>query len=169
VIQPQIFHDSLDALRAAPSRDQVQQRATRSPTDNASSVTHDSYNAIGWPRERAHVVAEDMMLAQRFLPRAESVLMVGLKSVIDADYGLAWRDHQRLAEETCSPGDLDAMPFGKSSHMFPLFLLMPPRSVLPPLALVLAAFGFATSGTLMLWAVISGRRDASLVDRGLPS
>jgi hypothetical protein len=34
---------------------------------------------------------------------------------------------------------------------------MPPLlELLPPLALVLAVFGFATSGTFMLWAAISG-------------
>ena len=54
-------------------------------------------------------------------------------------------------------GGLDSVPFGRFGQtIFPLFLLMPPlMELLPPLALVLAAFGLATSGTLLLWAAIS--------------
>jgi hypothetical protein len=55
-------------------------------------------------------------------------------------------------------GGLDSMPFGKLGRtMFPLVLLLPPvMELLPPLALILAAFGLPAGSTLLLWAAISG-------------
>jgi hypothetical protein len=54
-------------------------------------------------------------------------------------------------------GGLDTVPFGRIGRtMFPLFLLMPPlMELLPPLALVFAAFGVATGPTVLVWAAIS--------------
>jgi hypothetical protein len=99
-----------------------------------------------------------MMLAQRFFAaRKRVVLMLGLNQLSTRMYASlggiisGWR-------KNVFAGGLDSVPFGKVGHtLFPLFLLMPPLlELLPPLALVLAAIGFATSGTLMLWAAISG-------------
>lgn len=54
-------------------------------------------------------------------------------------------------------GGLDTVPFGRIGRtMFPLFLLMPPlMELLPPLALIFAAFGVATGPTVLVWAAIS--------------
>jgi hypothetical protein len=54
-------------------------------------------------------------------------------------------------------GGLDSVPFGKvGQSLFPLVLLLPPlMELLPVLALVLAGFGMAAGGTLLLWAALS--------------
>ena len=54
-------------------------------------------------------------------------------------------------------GGLDTVPFGRIGRtMLPLFLLMPPvMELLPPLALIFAAFGVATGPTVLVWAAIS--------------
>jgi len=158
VIQPQIF--TILSMRYGGTESVTKSTSVTNKIANGQCifVTHDSYNAIGGHASVRTSVAEDMMLAQRFFAaRKRVVLMVGLNQLSTRMYASlgeiisGWR-------KNVFAGGLDAMPFGKVGHtLFPLFLLMPPLlELLPPLALVLAAFGFATSGTLMLWAVISG-------------
>ena len=158
VIQPQIF--TILSMRYGGTESVTKSTSVTNKIANGQCifVTHDSYNAIGGHASVRTSVAEDMMLAQRFFAaRKRVVLMVGLNQLSTRMYASlgeiisGWR-------KNVFAGGLNAMPLGKVGHtLFPLFLLMPPLlELLPPLALVLAAFGFATSGTLMLWAVISG-------------
>jgi chlorobactene glucosyltransferase len=158
VIQPQIF--TILSMRYGGSESVTRSTRVRDKIANGQCifVTHDSYNAIGGHASVRTSVAEDMMLAQRFFAaRKRVVVVLGLNQLSTRMYASlgeiisGWR-------KNVFAGGLDSMPFGKVGHtLFPLFLLMPPLlELLPPLALVLAAFGFATSGTLMLWAAISG-------------
>jgi chlorobactene glucosyltransferase len=158
VIQPQIF--TILSMRYGGTESVTKATSVSNKIANGQCifVTHDSYNAIGGHASVRTSVAEDMMLAQRFFAaRKRVVLMLGLDQLSTRMYASlgeiisGWR-------KNVFAGGLDSMPFGKVGHtLFPLFLLMPPLlELLPPLALVLALFGFATSGTLMLWAAISG-------------
>jgi chlorobactene glucosyltransferase len=158
VIQPQIF--TILSLRYGGTESVT--KATSVSNKIASGqcifVTHDSYDAIGGHGSVRSSVAEDLMLAQRFFAaRKRVVLMLGLNQLSTRMYA-SLREIISGWRKNVFAGGLDAMPFGKVGHtLFPLFLLMPPvLELLPPLALVLAAFGLATSGTLMLWATISG-------------
>ena len=158
VIQPQIF--TILSMRYGGTESVTKATSVSNKIANGQCifVTHDSYNAIGGHASARTSVAEDMMLAQKFFAaRKRVVLMLGLNQLSTRMYASlgeiisGWR-------KNVFAGGLDSMPFGKVGHtLFPLFLLMPPLlELLPPLALVLAVFGFATSGTLMLWAAISG-------------
>jgi chlorobactene glucosyltransferase len=158
VIQPQIF--TILSMRYGGTESVTRSTRVRDKIANGQCifVTHDSYDAIGGHASVRTSVAEDMMLAQKFFAaRKRVVLMLGLNQLSTRMYASlgeiisGWR-------KNVFAGGLDSVPFGKVGHtLFPLFLLMPPLlELLPPLALVLAAFGFATSGTLMLWAAISG-------------
>jgi chlorobactene glucosyltransferase len=158
VIQPQIF--TILSMRYGGTESVTKSTSVSNKIANGQCifVTHDSYNAIGGHASVRTSVAEDLMLAQRFFAaRKRMVLMLGLNQLSTRMYASlgeiisGWR-------KNVFAGGLDAMPFGKVGHtLFPLFLLMPPLlELLPPLALVLAAFGFATSGTFLLWAAISG-------------
>ena len=158
VIQPQIF--TILSMRYGGTESVTKATSVSNKIANGQCifVTHDSYNAIGGHASVRTSVAEDMMLAQRFFAaRKRVVLILGLNQLSTRMYASlgeiisGWR-------KNVFAGGLDSMPFGKVGHtLFPLFLLMPPLlELLPPLALVLAAFGLATSGTLMLWAAISG-------------
>ncbi len=158
VIQPQIF--TILSMRYGGTESVTKATSVSNKIANGQCffVTHDSYNAIGGHASVRTSVAEDMMLAQKFFAaRKRVVLMLGLNQLSTRMYASlgeiisGWR-------KNVFAGGLDSMPFGKVGHtLFPLFLLMPPLlELLPPLALVLAVFGFATSGTLMLWAAISG-------------
>jgi chlorobactene glucosyltransferase len=158
VIQPQIF--TILSLRYGGTESVT--KATSVSNKIASGqcifVTHDSYDAIGGHGSVRSSVAEDLMLAQRFFAaRKRVVLMLGLNQLSTRMYA-SLREIISGWRKNVFAGGLDAMPFGKVGHtLFPLFLLMPPvLELLPPLALVLAAFGLATSGTLILWATISG-------------
>lgn len=158
VIQPQIF--TILSMRYGGTESVTRSTRVRDKIANGQCifVTHESYDAIGGHASVRTSVAEDMMLAQRFFAaRKRVVLILGLNQLSTRMYASlgeiisGWR-------KNVFAGGLDSMPFGKVGHtLFPLFLLMPPvLELLPPLALVLAAFGLATSGTLMLWAAISG-------------
>jgi hypothetical protein len=102
-------------------------------------------------------VAEDLLLAQRFFAARKSVLLLlGVDQLSTRMYGSlseiinGWR-------KNVFAGGLDAVPFGKvGQSVLPLALLLPPLlEALPPLALVLSVAGAATSGGLLLWALIS--------------
>src|ERR1700694_1141990 len=158
VIQPQIF--TILSMRYGGTESVTQATSVSDKIANGQCifVTHDSYNAIGGHGAVRSSVAEDLMLAQRFFAaRKRVVLMLGVNQLSTRMYASlgeiisGWR-------KNVFAGGLDSVPFGRIGQtIFPLVLLMPPLlELLPPLALVLAAFGLATSGTLMLWAVISG-------------
>jgi chlorobactene glucosyltransferase len=157
VIQPQIFTILSMRYGGTESVTKATSVSNKIASGQCIFVTHDSYNAIGGHASVRSSVAEDLMLAQRFFAaRKRVMLMLGVNQLSTRMYASlgeiisGWR-------KNVFAGGLDSMPFGKVGHtLFPLFLLMPPLlELLPPLALVLAAFGLATSGTLMLWAAIS--------------
>jgi hypothetical protein len=103
-------------------------------------------------------VAEDMMLAQRFFAaRKRVVIVLGVNQLSTRMYA-SLGEIIRGWQKNVFAGGLDSVPFGKVGQtIFPLFLLMPPlMELLPPLALALAVAGLATSGTLLVWAAISG-------------
>ena len=96
------------------------------------------------------------MLAQRFFAaRKRVVLMLGVDQLSTRMYASlpeiikGWR-------KNVFAGGLDSVPFGRiGQSLFPLLLLLPPiLELLPPLALVLSLF-VGTSGTVLLWALIS--------------
>jgi hypothetical protein len=102
-------------------------------------------------------VAEDMMLAQTFFAaRKRVVLVLGVNQLSTRMYA-SLREIIGGWQKNVFAGGLDSVPFGKVGRtLFPLFLLMPPiMELVPLLALVLAATGFATGGTLLLWSAIS--------------
>jgi cellulose synthase/poly-beta-1,6-N-acetylglucosamine synthase-like glycosyltransferase len=157
VIQPQIF--SILSMRYGGTESITQSPRVTNKIANGQCifVKRDAYDAIGGHASVRTSVAEDLMLAQRFFAARKSVVvMLGLNQLSTRMYASlleivsGWR-------KNVFAGGLDSVPFGKMGQtIFPLFLLMPPvLELLPLLALVLAAFGLATSGTLLLWAAIS--------------
>ena len=157
VIQPQIF--TILAMRYGGTESITQSTNVRDKIANGQCifVTHDSYNAIGGHASVRTSVAEDMMLAQRFFAaRKRVVIMLGVNQLSTRMYG-SLREIVSGWRKNVFAGGLDSVPFGKMGQtIFPLVLLLPPlMELLPPLALVLAAFGVATSSTLLLWAAMS--------------
>jgi chlorobactene glucosyltransferase len=157
VIQPQIF--TILAMRYGGTESITQATNVRDKIANGQCifVTHDSYNAIGGHASVRTSVAEDMMLAQTFFAaRKRVVVVLGVNQLSTRMYA-SLREIIAGWQKNVFTGGLDAVPFGKVGRtLFPLFLLMPPlMELLPVLALVLAAAGFATGGTLLLWAAIS--------------
>ncbi len=158
VIQPQIF--MILSMRYGGTESITQSTNVRDKIANGQCifVTHDSYNAIGGHASVRTSVAEDLMLAQRFFAaRKRVVIVLGVNQLSTRMYA-SLRDIIGGWRKNVFAGGLDSVPFGKVGRtLFPLFLLMPPlMELLPPLVLVLAATGVATSGTLLLWAAISG-------------
>ncbi|MEP6551190.1 MAG: glycosyltransferase, partial [Gemmatimonadales bacterium] len=120
-------------------------------------VTHDSYTSIGGHASVRTSVAEDLMLAQKFFAaRKRVVVMLGVDQLSTRMYG-SLREIIGGWRKNVFAGGLDSVPFGKVGRtFFPLFLLLPPLlEMLPPLALLMAALGAPTDGTLLLWALIS--------------
>jgi len=157
VIQPQIF--TILAMRYGGTESVTQATNVRDKIANGQCifVTHDSYNAIGGHASVRTSVAEDMMLAQTFFAaRKRVVLVLGVNQLSTRMYA-SLREIIGGWQKNVFAGGLDSVPFGKVGRtLFPLFLLMPPlMELLPMLALALAAAGFATGGTLLLWAAIS--------------
>ena len=157
VIQPQIF--TILAMRYGGTESVTQATNVRDKIANGQCifVTHDSYNAIGGHASVRTSVAEDMMLAQTFFAaRKRVVLVLGVNQLSTRMYA-SLREIIGGWQKNVFAGGLDSVPFGKVGRtLFPLFLLMPPlMELVPLLALVLAATGFATGGTLLLWAAIS--------------
>ncbi|GAC1413350.1 MAG: glycosyltransferase family 2 protein [Gemmatimonadaceae bacterium] len=157
VIQPQIF--SILSMRYGGTESITQSTRVTNKIANGQCifVSRHAYDTIGGHASVRTSVAEDLMLAQRFFAaRKRVVVMLGLNQLSTRMYASlpeiisGWR-------KNVFAGGLDSVPFGKMGQtMFPLFLLMPPlMELLPPLALALAAFGLATSGTLLLWAATS--------------
>ena len=158
VIQPQIF--MILSMRYGGTESITQSTNVRDKIANGQCifVTHDSYNAIGGHASVRTSVAEDLMLAQRFFAaRKRVVIVLGVNQLSTRMYA-SLREIISGWRKNVFAGGLDSVPFGKVGRtLFPLFLLMPPlMELLPPLALALAATGLATSGTLLLWAAISG-------------
>jgi chlorobactene glucosyltransferase len=158
VIQPQIF--TILSMRYGGTESITQSTNVRDKIASGQCifVTHDSYNAIGGHASVRTSVAEDMMLAQKFFAaRKRVVIVLGLNQLSTRMYASlgeiisGWR-------KNVFAGGLDSVPFGKVGQtILPLFLLMPPMmQLLPPLSLALAVTGLATSGTLLVWAAISG-------------
>jgi chlorobactene glucosyltransferase len=157
VIQPQIF--TILAMRYGGTESVTQATNVRDKIANGQCifVTHDSYNAIGGHASVRTSVAEDMMLAQTFFAaRKRVVLVLGVNQLSTRMYA-SLREIIGGWQKNVFAGGLDSVPFGKVGRtLFPLFLLMPPlMELMPLLALVLAATGVATGGTLLLWAAIS--------------
>lgn len=158
VIQPQIF--SILATRYGGTESITKATNVRDKIANGQCffVTHDSYNSIGGHASVRASVAEDMMLAQKFFgARKRVVVMLGADQLSTRMYG-SLGEIIRGWQKNVFAGGLDSVPFGKvGKTIFPLFLLMPPlMQLLPPLALALVAAGLTASGTLLLWAAISG-------------
>jgi chlorobactene glucosyltransferase len=158
VVQPQIF--TILSMRYGGTESITQSTNVRDKIASGQCifVTHDSYNAIGGHASVRSSVAEDLMLAQRFFAaRKRVVIVLGLNQLSTRMYASlgeiisGWR-------KNVFAGGLDSVPFGKVGQtILPLFLLMPPMmQLLPPLSLALAVAGLATSGTLLVWAAISG-------------
>jgi chlorobactene glucosyltransferase len=157
VIQPQVF--AILSMRYGGTESITQSRSVRNKIANGQCmfVTHDSYNSVGGHACVRTSAAEDLMLAQRFFAaRKRVVIMVGLNQLSTRMYG-SLREIVNGWRKNVFAGGLDSVPFGKMGQtILPLVLLLPPlMELLPPLALVLAAFGVATSDTLLLWAAIS--------------
>ena len=157
VIQPQIF--TILSMRYGGTQSITEATNVRDKiaTGQCIFVTHDSYNAIGGHASVRSSVAEDLMLAQKFFgARKRVVIMLGLDQLSTRMYA-SLGEIIRGWQKNVFAGGLDSVPFGRvGKTIFPLFLLMPPvMELLPPLALALAAFGLATSGTLLVWAAIS--------------
>jgi chlorobactene glucosyltransferase len=157
VIQPQIF--TILSMRYGGTQSITEATNVRDKiaTGQCIFVTHDSYNAIGGHASVRSSVAEDLMLAQKFFgARKRVVVMLGVDQLSVRMYA-SLREIIGGWRKNVFAGGLDSVPFGRVGQtILPLFLLMPPvMALLPPLGLAFAAFGLATSGTLLAWAVIS--------------
>ncbi len=157
VIQPQVF--TILAMRYGGTESVTQATSVANKIANGQCifVTHDSYTSIGGHASVRTSVAEDLMLAQKFFAaRKRVVVMMGVDQLSTRMYG-SLPEIIRGWRKNVFAGGLDSVPFGKVGRtFFPLALLLPPLlELLPPLALLMAALGAPTSGTLLLWAVFS--------------
>ncbi|HEV7389505.1 MAG TPA: glycosyltransferase family 2 protein [Gemmatimonadaceae bacterium] len=157
VIQPQIFTILSMRYGGTESVNKSTRVSSKIANGQCIFVTRTSYDAIGGHASVRTSVAEDLMLAQRFFAaRKKVVLMIGVKQLSTRMYASlgeiidGWR-------KNVFAGGLDAVPFGKvGQSILPLALLLPPLlELVPPLALLFAAFGVATGSNVVLWAIIS--------------
>jgi chlorobactene glucosyltransferase len=157
VIQPQVFTILSMRYGGTESITKATSVANKIANGQCIFVTHDSYNSIGGHSSVRTSVAEDLMLAQKFFAaRKRVVLMLGVNQLSTRMYA-SLREIVDGWRKNVFAGGLDTVPFGRIGRtMFPLFLLMPPlMELLPPLALIFAAFGVATGPTVLVWAAIS--------------
>lgn len=157
VIQPQVF--TILSMRYGGTESVNKSTSVSNKIANGQCifVKRESYDPIGGHGSVRSSVAEDLMLAQRFFAaRKRVVLMLGVDQLSTRMYA-SLREIVNGWRKNVFAGGRDAVPFGRIGQtFFPLFLLMPPlMELLPVLALVLAGFGPATGGTLLLWAAIS--------------
>jgi chlorobactene glucosyltransferase len=157
VIQPQVFTILSMRYGGTESVNKSTSLSNKIANGQCIFVKRESYDAVGGHGSVRSSVAEDLMLAQRFFAaRKRVVLMLGVDQLSTRMYA-SLREIVNGWRKNVFAGGLDAVPFGRIGQtFFPLFLLLPPLlELLPVLALVLAAFGLATSSTLLLWAAIS--------------
>jgi hypothetical protein len=158
IVQPQMFTVLSMRYGGTESVNQSPRVGNKIANGQCIFVKRVSYDAIGGHGSVRSSVAEDLLLAQRFFAaRKRVVLMLGVKQLSTRMYAslsdiiTGWR-------KNVFAGGLDAVPFGKiGQSILPLALLLPPLlELLPPLALVLWAFGVGTASVTVLWALISG-------------
>jgi chlorobactene glucosyltransferase len=157
VIQPQVFTILSMRYGGTESVTQATKVSNKIANGQCIFVTHDSYESIGGHASVRTSVAEDLMLAQKFFAaRKRVVLMLGVNQLSTRMYA-SLREIISGWRKNIFAGGLDSMPFGKLGRtMFPLVLLLPPvMELLPPLALILAAFGLPAGSILLLWAATS--------------
>ncbi len=157
LVQPQMFTVLSMRYGGTESVNQSPRVGNKIANGQCIFVKRASYDAIGGHGSVRASVAEDLLLAQRFFAaRKQVVLMLGVRQLSTRMYAslseiiTGWR-------KNVFAGGLDAVPFGKvGKSIFPLALLLPPLlELLPPLALVLWAFGVGTASDTLLWALIS--------------
>jgi len=157
VLQPQMFTVLSMRYGGTESITKSNRVSNKIAAGQCIFVKRSSYDAIGGHGAVRTSVAEDLLLAQRFFAaRKNVVVMLGVNQ-------LSTRMYASLSEiingwrKNVFAGGLDAVPFGKvGQSLFPLALLMPPLlELLPPLALVLAAFGVPAGTETVLWATIA--------------
>jgi len=157
LVQPQMFTVLSMRYGGTESVNQSPRIGNKIANGQCIFVRRTSYDAIGGHGSVRSSVAEDLLLAQRFFAaRKHVVLSLGVKQLSTRMYAslseivTGWR-------KNVFAGGLDAVPFGKIGRtILPLALLLPPLlELLPPLALVLWAFGVGTASDTILWALIS--------------
>jgi chlorobactene glucosyltransferase len=156
VIQPQIFTVLSMRYGGTESVNESTRVSDKIANGQCIFVKRTSYEAIGGHASVRTSVAEDLMLAQRFFAaRKRVVLMLGVDQLSTRMYA-SLPEIIRGWRKNVFAGGLDSVPFGRiGQSLFPLVLLLPPLlELLPVLALVLSIF-VASSGTLLLWALIS--------------
>ena len=156
IIQPQIFTVLSMRYGGTESVNESTRVSDKIANGQCIFVKRGSYEAIGGHASVRSTVAEDLMLAQRFFAaRKRVVLMLGVDQLSTRMYA-SLREIIRGWRKNVFAGGLDSVPFGRiGQSLFPLLLLLPPiLELLPPLALVLSLF-VGTSGTVLLWALIS--------------
>lgn len=157
VIQPQIFTVLSMRYGGTESVNRSKRVSDKIANGQCIFVKRESYDAIGGHAAVRASVAEDLLLAQRFFAaRKRVVLMLGVNQLSTRMYD-SLREIVKGWRKNVFAGGIDSVPFGRIGQiLFPLALLVPPLlELLPPLALILSAFGTAASSTLLLWASIS--------------
>ena len=157
VLQPQMFTVLSMRYGGTESITRSDRVSNKIAAGQCIFVKRSSYDAIGGHGAVRSSVAEDLLLAQRFFAaRKHVVVMLGVKQLSTRMYASlgeivnGWR-------KNVFAGGLDAVPFGKvGQSLLPLALLMPPLlELLPPLALVLAAFGLPAGTATIHWAAVA--------------
>ena len=157
IIQPQMFNVLSMRYGGTESITQSSRVSDKIANGQCIFVNRAAYDAIGGHGSVRTSVAEDLLLAQRFFAaRKHVVVLIGVKQLTTRMYG-SLREIINGWRKNVFAGGLDAVPFGRvGQSLFPLALLLPPvLELLPVLALILAALGFQTSETTLLWAAIS--------------
>jgi chlorobactene glucosyltransferase len=156
LIQPQMF--TILSMRYGGTESVNNARFATEKIANGQCIffTRSSYAELGGHASVKSVVGEDMVLAQTAFARGKKVvLMLGVDQLSTRMYnslnGLinGWRKNVFAA-------GLDSMPLGTLGKIvFPFLLLTPAlMQLLPPLVLLLGAFGLVSKGVL-LWAAIA--------------
>jgi chlorobactene glucosyltransferase len=156
VIQPQVFTMLSMRYGGTESVNSSPRVIDKIANGQCIFVRRDAYSAMGGHSIVRTLVAEDLMLAQKFFAAGKKVVvMLGIDQLGTRMYASlpeiigGWR-------KNVFAGGLDAVPFGLAGRIiFPLLLPLPPlMGLLPPLLLLLALLTGAYTA-LMLWAAIA--------------
>ncbi len=118
-------------------------------------ITRASYEETGGHEAVKHTVAEDLMLAQRFHRLGKKVVFIEGREQLSTRMYTSLREMIAGWGKNVYAGGMHALPPFVPRWVFPLGLVFPPLfNLLPPVALVLAAFG-ALSYPMLLWSAIA--------------
>ena len=156
VIQPQVFAMLSMRYGGTESVNESPRVTDKIANGQCIFVRRDAYDSIGGHAAVRTSVAEDLMLAQKFVNAGRKVVvMLGISQLTTRMYA-SLPEIIRGWRKNVFAGGLEAVPLGRIGRaIFPLFLPLPAlMGILPPLLLHLGLL-FHADPTFTLWAAIA--------------